>query len=326
MRKKPIDALLNQLAAKEQQFLDREFLAPVPRGGEVRVSIGGVHCKIRIEPKDFEGWGVFQPVSHTEALLVRTASLTERRRYLELFPLVRLVVCRREGDRWLGCAASFGDRRFSIDGLVPIELPEAVQVFDVINTRYDGGRFWFDEFDPRHDPGMAVYLRTALAEEVLPEELHRRGLTAEERAAYELNLWQEQEGPADEPAAARNPAHRRRSQNPRRAEPAPAETDLVRRRLRENLSHAGARLIDYVEHSDSFRVVYTVGDQQYTSAVDKRDFTVQVAGICLSGEDRKFDLASLVGVLREADGDVVRIGGQGLNEEQYWRVHPPRNE
>lgn len=301
MRRKPIDALLSQLAAKEQHFLDREFLAPVPRGGEVRVSIGGVLCKIRIEPKDFEGWGIFQPVSHTEALLVRTASLAERRRYLNLFPLVRLIVCRRDGDRWLGCAASFGDRRFSIDGLVPIELPEAVQVFDVIRSRYDGGRFWFDEPDPRHDPGMAVYLRTALAEEVTPEELHRPGLTAEERAAYELNVWQQQ---ADEEEAGprRNPAHKRRSRNPRQAAPSsPAETDPVRRRLRENLSHAGARLIEYVEHSDSFRVVYTVGGQQYTSAVDKQDLTVQAAGICLSGEDRKFDLASLVGVLREAD-------------------------
>ncbi|MCE9546621.1 MAG: hypothetical protein K8T25_14160 [Planctomycetia bacterium] len=337
MRKKHVDDLLSRLAEREQQFLDREFLAPVPRGGEVRVGIAGVVCKVRIEPRDFEGWGVFRPASHSEALLVRPATLAERRRYLDLFPLVRLVVCRRAGNQWLCCTASFGDRRFTIEGLVPIELSEGVQTFDVIQSRYDGGRFWFDEVDMRHDPGMAAYLRTALAQTLPPIELDRPGLTAEERAAYELNYWAIVDPATVGPAAGdqadrspqQNPLHRRRSRRPL---PGAAEqthdADPVRRRLRENLSHAGANLVDYLEHSDTFRVTYSIGGRQYTSAVDKADLSVQVAGICLSGEDEKFDLASLVGVLREAEGEdrIVPVGGNyGINEELYWRVHPPRN-
>jgi hypothetical protein len=106
------------------------------------------------------------------------------------------------------------------------------------------------------------------------------------------------------------------------------EADVVRRRLRESLSHAGAQLVDYLERSDSFRVTFTVGGRQYTSSVNKNDLTVQAAGICLSGEDQKFDLSSLVGVLREGSdsGDIVPVGDENyaIDEEDYWRIHSRR--
>ena len=108
-RSKPdVDRLLSRLAAEEREFLRREFLAPALQGGTVRVRIGGVVCTIRVEPVDFRGWGVFQPVSHTEATLVRRATLSERRRYLDLFAQVRLIICRRAGDTGFGSAASSG--------------------------------------------------------------------------------------------------------------------------------------------------------------------------------------------------------------------------
>ena len=95
-RDKPnVSELLSRLAADEDAFLKRNFLAPALRGRTARVCIGGMVCKIRITPADFEGWGIFQPASHTEAKLVRQASLAERRRYLELFPTIRQIVCQR---------------------------------------------------------------------------------------------------------------------------------------------------------------------------------------------------------------------------------------
>lgn len=101
--------------------------------------------------------------------------------------------------------------------------------------------------------------------------------------------------------------------------------DAVAERLTESLSHAGAQLVEYLERGDSFRVTYSVDGRRYTSSVDKDDLTVNVAGICLSGEDSHFDLASLVGVLREGHlgHGLVRIGDEGIDEEHYWRVHPP---
>ena len=331
--KPDVHGLLNRLAAAEDAFLDREFLAPALRGGVVRVRIAGVLCKIRISPRDFTGWGVFRPTSHTEAKLARRASLAERRGYLELFPMIRLVVCRRAGNTWFGSAASFGDGRVRIEGMAPLRLADEVQLFDCVRTRYDGSQFWFDELDTRHDPAASTYLRAELQQQTPPEDLARTGLTAEERAAYELNFWESiapddaAEDQDDHDRARRNPPHRRRSRRPRPGEQ-PPETDPVRRRLRESLSHGGAQLVDYLERDDSFRVRYTVQGRPYTSSVDKNDLTVQMAGICLSGEDHKFDLSSLVGVLREGsdEGELYGVGDEyGMTEEQYWRAHPPRN-
>lgn len=311
---------MNQLAAKEDAFLNREFLAPALPGGTVGVRIGGVHCQVKIEPNDFTGWGVFQPVSHKQAMLVRPANLTERRKYLELFPTVRLIVCARAGDGWLGSAASFGDSRFQLEGLAPLQLAHEVQLFDCVRARYDGARFWFDEIDGRHDPAIARYLREAISQPIEPDDLHKKGLTAEERAAYEFNYFERMQPEEDaETSPQRNPPHRRRSQRDRNEDP-------VRRRLRESLSHAGAELVDYLERADGFRVRYNVRGRQYTSSVNKDDLTVQVAGICLSGEDQKFDLASMVGVLTQGDphGGVLRVGDDGMDEDEYWRVHPPQ--
>ncbi len=324
-----VNDLLAKFASAEEDFLNREFLAPALRGGLVRVRIGGVLCKIRISPKDFEGWGVFNPTSHSEAALVRQPSLAERHSYLQLFPMIRLIICRRVGRTWYGSAVSFGDGRINLEGLAPLQMAEEVQLFDCVRTRYDGSQFWFDELDMRHDPGTSAYLRSELDNQTPPEELARRGLTAEERAAYELNYWQlvrPAESAEEESQSSRNPPHRRRSHRVQ-STGEPFESDLVRGRLQETLSHAGAQLIEYLERADSFRVRYSVQGRQYTSSVNKEDLTVNVAGICLSGEDQKFDLGSLVGVLREGhDGGMIyEVGDAGMTEEEYWRVHPPRD-
>lgn len=307
-----VSALLNRLAAKEDAFLGREFLAPALRGGVVRVRIGGAVCRVRFEPADFEGYGVFHPISHSEAILDRRATLAERRGYLRLFPLVRLIACRRVGDRWQGSAASFGDSRVRLQGLAPIMLAKDVQRFDVVRCRFDGSHFWFEDHDARHDLAASAYLRASLEGRAPPEDLDRKALTAEARAAYELNYWtlvdaeskQEAEPGAERAIHPRLRRSLQRKRAKRRADQRVDSSDPSERRLRNSLSHAGAELVDYLERADGFRVRYMVQGRRFTSSVNKHDLTVQAAGVCLNGEDQKFDLGSLVGVLRE---------GQDLN-------------
>ena len=82
-----------------------------------------------------------------------------------------------------------------------------------------------------------------------------------------------------------------------------AQRDRVEERLRAALIHAGAEFKDYQDRGDVYRVTYEVDGRRHVSVVVAYDLSVQVAGICLSGEDRHFDLQSLVGVLREAQRD-----------------------
>lgn len=302
--------LFDKLADAETRFVGSEFLAPALSGGEVRVRIGGVACALRVTPAGFAGWGIFRATSSSTAELVREAGLAERDRYLKLFPLVRLIVCQRDGTvkskrrlQWLAMPAQRGDARFQIAGLVPVRLADELRAFDVVRARFDGGSFWYDDHDPARDPATAEYLRSSLKSLVEPNQLQRSGLTPEEKAVYAVKYFQQAEV---------------RKQ---------IESDATETRLKNALEHAGAEFVDFLERRDSYRVTYSVGGRRHVSAVRKDDLTVQVAGICLSGQDGRFDLASLVGVIREGEAgeEIVRVGVDdgAIGERDYWNIHPP---
>jgi hypothetical protein len=302
MRSKGFNEAFQRLAAEEEKFLTQCFLAPVLPGHPVRVRIAGVVCTMQIVPSDFQGWGVFRPKSLATAEFVRHADLGERRRYLQIFPRVRLVLCRQEKGEWLALSAHRGDRRFRIEGLVPVRFVDEAGQFETALARFDGANFWFEQVDPAGDAARASYLRQSLVQLSKPNQLDRAGLTPEEKGAYAVNYCLNEEV-------------RRQT-----------AAELAQERLRQALDHAGAELVDFLERADGFRVTFTVGGQRVVSAVRKDDLSVQVAGICLSGRDNEFDLASLVGVIREGgeSGEIVPVGAEnrGMQEDQYWHVHP----
>lgn len=294
MARRGVHQLLDRFALAEERFGRSEFLAPALPGGVVYVRLEGVLCRLRLSG-NFRGWGVFRATGPATATLVRRATLAEQRRYLDLLPRRRVILCRSLRDAWQAWPAHQGDRRFGSPVLLPVRQVEEAQPFDVAQTRFDGIQSWFEQLDARADPSVAAYLRQALAAMTPPERLQRRGLSAEERAAYGVLFEMDRD----------------------------TMCDRTEDRLREALGHAGAELTGYVERADGFRVEYLVDGERHLSVVD-RDLSLQLAGICLSGEDRRFDLSSLVGVLRESQG-VLRIGEDGeMAEEQYWRVHPRR--
>ncbi|WP_293149813.1 hypothetical protein [Okeania sp. SIO2C9] len=55
--------LLNQLAAKEAQLNNIQFLAPCVGGGRVKTRVAGIVYTFQTQPKKFECWGIFQPIN-----------------------------------------------------------------------------------------------------------------------------------------------------------------------------------------------------------------------------------------------------------------------
>jgi hypothetical protein len=282
MARKKIHDALDRLAAAERSFVGSMFLAPVVRGGGgVSVRIAGVICAMHVMPRDFEGFGVFRARSHTEAELVREAGLAERRRYLELFPRVSLVICARTKYVASAIPANAADGRFSVEGEIELRLvgAEGIELFDTVVARFDGRYFWLDRLDARADPAIAPHLRRSLANTTEPTAaLDRPALSSGHRTAYWLAYKARLEAMIED------------------------ERSRGEYRLRDALAHAGAQLRDFVEHRDTYRVTYEFDGERHVSVVRKDDLTIQTAGICLSGLDANFDLASLVGVLRESRG------------------------
>ncbi len=286
MPRKSIHDALDRLAAREREFLGTQFLAPVISGGQVAVRIAGVVCNLRVRPADFAGFGVFKAESHSQATLVRAATLTERQRYLELFARVLLVIATREQDLIAAVPLNQADGRFAVEGLIELNaMGQAAELFETIAARFDGNRFWFEQVDSHADPAAAPYLRQALVNMAAPATLNRPGLMPGHRLAYQIN----HQARIDAAAA----AERARLIDQRMA---------TQNNLRDALAHAGADLRDFVEQGNGYRVTYVVDGQRHVSIVRRGDLTVQSAGICLSGLDAIFDLASLVGVMRESRG------------------------
>lgn len=278
-----IDDILNRLEAAENDFLQRDVLAPVLPGRGVIVRIAGIVCTLRVRGKRFTGWGVLRPQSLQTATLLRPAALAEIAAYLGLFPALRLIVVARAGHQWYALPASQGEKGIQFNGAAPVLLAEAgIQPFETVIAHFDGHFFWYERRDTRRNPALAAYLRDALDAGTPTANLRKPGLSAEERAAYD---WA-------------------------RMLVAEAERAGIVGRLAAALAHAGGRLIAFTERDDSYTVAYLVDGERSVSTVRKSDLSVLTAGICLSGEDASFDLTSMVSVMREAAGQSIpRYGG-----------------
>jgi hypothetical protein len=222
------------------------------------------------------GWWMCQALDAHRAAVVDAAQPWQRGAYLALWPALRLVLVEPlRDDDWVALAFNPADasQRFAISGPLVVRLVEGGQPFERVIGRVEGATVWYDEPDRRADPATAELLRDALAagHEMPPVA----GLGPGERAGYAL-LAERRVAAARAAAAAR-----------------------TERRLRDALMVGGARLVGYEAGEGVLRVAWERDGQRSVTLVGA-NLDVVSAGICLSGEDRRFDLASIVGVVRDA--------------------------
>ena len=271
-----IHKILSQLAALEAQLLNTQFLAPCVRGGKVRIRVGSMVYTFQPQPQNFEGWAIFGPINEKIAAVVDEPSLPQLAEYLQLLIPVRLqLACVLQGQTWLAYPVNESDakQRIGVAKPVPVYLVTEGSQFEQVVAGWDGHCLWFEEIDRRADPLHSEELRAALKKLTFPEEVRFKGMTPEMRTVYELV-----------------------SRNIKDFEPKVRDE----RRLQRALKMGGGELRGFCDRNDYWLVEWTSGSgERHSSAIAKNDLTVMSAGICLSGDDMKFDLQSLVGVVED---------------------------
>ncbi|MEG4271312.1 MULTISPECIES: hypothetical protein [unclassified Microcoleus] len=277
-----IRKILSQLAAREGQLLDTQFLAPCVRGGSVRIRVSSMVYTFQASPRNFEGWAIFKPINEKIAAVVEEPSLPPVAEYLQLLVPVRLhLACVLQGQTWLAYPVNESDakQRTGVAKPVPVHLVTEGSQFEQIVARWDGHCLWFEEIDRRADPLPCEELKAALKKLILPQDVRFKGMTPEMRTVYELV-----------------------SRNIKDFDPKVRDEQ----RLQRALKMGGGELRDFCvkrsypagNRENYWLVEWTSGTgEHHTSAIAKNDLTVMSAGICLSGLDKEFDLQSLVGVV-----------------------------
>jgi len=154
------------------------------RGSDAIVRVQGVRCSFCIEPEGFDGWGVFRPVDHDRAALVRMATPGERMRYLRQFRTACLILCAWRYPLWDAVLANPTDRRFPVKDTAPVSLTGAARQFETVRARFDGERFLFESLHAQSDRDMAALLRKTLRWGIDPRKLRCPELTPGLRKAY----------------------------------------------------------------------------------------------------------------------------------------------
>lgn len=270
--------LLKRVAAEEKALRSRLILAPCVRGGALHAEVEGLLYTFAPRPRDFEGWALFRPVNEREAQLVEEAELACVTSYLKQFPSMRLRLgYRLKGSAWIAF------REKNAEPLLLHLVTEGAE-FDEVIARSLHGVWWFEEVDRRASPLLAEGMRAALRDRVAPERLAMKGITQRMRDCYTFVY-----------------SRAEREQERRLFREARKRVAYDEERLREALRFGGGQLQSFNDRREFWLVEWLARNgQTYFSAIAKDDLTVIGAGICLSGEDSKFDLQSLVGVAEGA--------------------------
>jgi hypothetical protein len=264
--------MISKIGEKETQLLKKVFISPVFSNTIVATRVDGMVYSFSI-PKIAGGWYQIKPANVKSAKILGPAEMSERDEYLRCLDKLRLVLVMKKDGVYYGVPDKANKFSFQVNDLLPVFLHDDTAMdFDRVIARFDGANLWFETVDQGNDPAKADYLRNCMQTVLEPQELKFSGLTLEERVAYTLRLTVDKR----------------------------LIVDKKKDGLQKAVEFAGGSFVKFVERVDHYSVTYLVGGEEYTSYVAKDPaHSVISAGLCLQGNDRKFDLKSLVTVIRE---------------------------
>jgi hypothetical protein len=265
--------IINKLGEKERQITSLEFVSPIFFSDTVVTRIDGLLYKFSV-PAKTPGWYKIRPVNQNKAKFVGEADFMERERYLKHLGKLRVTLTLKRDSVYLAVPDKANRFGLSSHELVPVLLcDDSVLNFDRVLVRYDGANFWFESADISNDPTKAEYLRNSLEKIIESKKIKYANLTFEEKLAYTLRTTFDKRFLED-------------------------RKEVI---LKNDVEHAGGKFVRFVERSDHFSVTYNVDGEEFTSHISKDEKRMVIAaGICLAGNDTRFDLRSLITVVREA--------------------------
>jgi hypothetical protein len=265
--------LIDKIGAQESSFYGQTFVSPVYGNTVVATRLERMLYTFDIPGKQ-QGWLKFQPVNSKRAKIVGQAEMNEVEEYLKHLGKIRVVLVMKQQGLYMGIPDKTNSHGLTFGILMPIYLCDDIPLdFDRIVARYDGANLWYESIDPINDPSKGDYLRDSLTKVMSPEKIRYSGLTLEEKHAYALRMSFDKK----------------------------FVEDRKKDTLKDDVEFAGGKFVRFDEKSDHISVTYSVDGQQFTTRITKDPRRMVIsAGLCLAGDDRKFDLKSLVTVIREA--------------------------
>jgi hypothetical protein len=274
----PIDVLsvINKIGEKEQEIVDLEFISPVFFNNTVVTRVDGLIYKFSLptEANKLSGWYKIKPVNSSMAIIIGDADIIDREQYLKHLGKLRVTLTLRRGNVYLAIPDKTNKYGLPFSELIPVLLSDdSVLDFDRVICRYDGANFWFEGVDTSNDPSKSEYLQSCLEKFVDSQKIKYPNLTFEEKLSYTLRTSFDKRFLED-------------------------RKELI---IKSDVEHAGGSFVRFTERSDHYSVTYRVDGEEFTSHISKdNQHNVIAAGICLAGNDHRFDLKSLITVVREA--------------------------
>jgi len=287
---------LLQVIDQIAEHTPEEFVCPIPDAEQITVfsSQAGIPYQFRIGNPE-QGWWMAVPTSESIARLDREAAPSAYLPYLEALERFYAIALFRVSRMTWVCVpfnTSDADQRGWHNG-EPRQLHlvrEAVQPFDVVDTRNLAGTLLFNIIDDRMGWGVVS--------EALRELYATRNGTTNSVPATMLNAYQILLRREWELRERLEQAERRARRGRQEAARAAAQLSLGSL-ISNSLEFMGADLVNWSEAGENIQVAWEYNGYTHSSTVT-RNLRGYSAGICVDGTDSGHTLTSLVAVIEEA--------------------------